>query len=75
METKRPSTSVDRLRWYCANKPVHGSKSIIIREKAFYCGDIETQLKEEIDKWMENEGMRRCAVCGVVAPPHLTENL
>ncbi len=74
MEAARPPTSVDRLRWYCANTAAHGNKPTMIKEEAFYCANIETQLKDKIGNWVEDEAARRCSECGTVAPPHLTEN-
>lgn len=43
---------------------------MVIREESFYCEDIETQLKDVIKGWMENEQSRKCGSCGVVAPAH-----
>lgn len=70
MERARPPQMIDRIRWYCDNKEAHGGVPTIIREEFFHCADIETQLKEVIDDWMEDENSRRCGSCGVIAPAH-----
>ncbi|KAG9094619.1 3-hydroxyanthranilic acid dioxygenase [Ceratobasidium sp. UAMH 11750] len=67
IERVRPPDAIDRLRWYCRSK-VHDSPTII-REDAFHCTDLGTQLKPLIDKWMADASMRTCAACGEVAPP------
>ncbi|KAF8855199.1 3-hydroxyanthranilic acid dioxygenase [Acephala macrosclerotiorum] len=65
MERTRLEVSLDRLRWYCT-KGDH-EKPTIIREEVFHCTDLGTQLKPLINNWMENEGLRKCGVCGSVA--------
>lgn len=70
MERTRPPQMIDRIRWYCENKEAHGVVPTVIREELFHCADIETQLKEVIDNWMEDENSRRCGHCGVIAPAH-----
>lgn len=42
----------------------------MIREEAFHCEDIETQLKVAIEHWMENESSRKCYICGKTAPSY-----
>jgi 3-hydroxyanthranilate 3,4-dioxygenase len=61
---------IDRVRWYCGNTEAHGGVPTIIREESFYCADIETQLKEVIENWIEDENSRRCGSCGVISPAH-----
>lgn len=61
---------IDRVRWYCGNNKAHGGAPTIIREESFYCANIETQLKEVIDNWIEDENSRRCGSCGVISPAH-----
>lgn len=56
---------IDRLRWYC-REPIHTSPTIIY-EESFHVTDLGTQLKPIIQKWMQNEEVRRCSACGVVA--------
>ena len=56
---------VDRLRWYC--KSGAHDKPTIIREDAFHCTDLGTQLKPVIQNWMNNEAIRKCSECGAVA--------
>ncbi|GJN90283.1 hypothetical protein Rhopal_003291-T1 [Rhodotorula paludigena] len=52
----------DRLRWYCQN-PKHTSPTII-REVAFHCSDLGTQLKPLINEWMTTPELRVCPDCG-----------
>jgi 3-hydroxyanthranilate 3,4-dioxygenase len=70
MERARPPQMIDRIRWYCDNKTAHGTVPTIIREESFYCADIEIQLKEVIDNWMEDENSRRCGSCGEISSSH-----
>ncbi|KAJ5722475.1 3-hydroxyanthranilate 3-4-dioxygenase [Penicillium malachiteum] len=70
MERTRPPKSIDRIRWYCENKDCHKGAPVIIREEAFYCEDIEGQLKGIIEDWMLNEKGRECSVCGLIAPAY-----
>ena len=67
MERKRPAEATDRLRWYCT-KGNH-EELTIIREEAFHCEDLGTQLKPLIRGWQENEESRRCKACGLVEEP------
>ena len=69
MERKRPVGSVDRLRWYCS-KGEHAEPTMI-REDAFHCTDLGTQLKPLIERWMSDEELRRCKVCGEIEDPKL----
>jgi 3-hydroxyanthranilate 3,4-dioxygenase len=55
----------DRLRWYCRS-PVHAEPTIV-HEESFHVTDLGTQLKPLIDKWMQEEELRRCKGCGTVA--------
>jgi len=66
VERKRPEAAIDRLRWYCRSP--HHTKPTIIREEAFHCTDLGTQLKPLIDNWMNNESLRKCSECGTIAP-------
>ncbi|KAF9462537.1 3-hydroxyanthranilic acid dioxygenase [Collybia nuda] len=65
VERVRPEGSIDRLRWYCPS-PVH-SEPTIIYEESFHVTDLGTQLKPVIEKWMNQEELRRCKVCGSIA--------
>lgn len=83
MERKRPAASIgtclsisvhsdtlshsilDRLRWYCRSGK--HETPIIIREEAFHCEDLGTQLKPLISNWINNPELRKCNLCGVVA--------
>jgi len=67
IERKRPEASIDRLRWYCRSGK--HSEPHIIREDAFHCTDLGTQLKPLIRRWQEDEAGRKCGECGWVAPP------
>ncbi|PLW10675.1 hypothetical protein PCANC_01317 [Puccinia coronata f. sp. avenae] len=68
MERKRPKDSIDRLRWFCPNSKAHPEPHLV-REVAFHCTDLGTQLKPLINEWMENEDLRKCSSCGTTAPP------
>ncbi|KAA1117689.1 3-hydroxyanthranilic acid dioxygenase [Puccinia graminis f. sp. tritici] len=68
MERKRPKDSIDRLRWFCPNTEAHAEPHLV-REVAFHCTDLGTQLKPFITEWMENEDLRKCSNCGTTAPP------
>ncbi len=63
--TRYISMCIDRLRWYC--KSGAHSKPTIIREDAFHCTDLGTQLKPVIQNWINNESIRKCHDCGAVA--------
>ncbi|KIJ41173.1 hypothetical protein M422DRAFT_30206 [Sphaerobolus stellatus SS14] len=65
MERKRPEKSIDRLRWYC--KTGGHDKPTVIREEAFHCTDLGTQLKPLINNWINNPDIRKCQECGNVA--------
>lgn len=43
-----PAPSADRLRWYCPNAAAHPTPHVI-REVAFHCEDLGTQLKPLIN--------------------------
>ena len=60
-----PGAMTDRLRWYC--KSGAHDKPTIIREDAFHCTDLGTQLKPVIQNWIKNESIRKCPHCGAVA--------
>ena len=60
-----PWLPADRLRWYCKSG-AHAAPTII-REDAFHCTDLGTQLKPVIQNWMANESIRKCPECGHVA--------
>lgn len=63
LEQKRPEESLDRLRWYCANKEC----GELVEEKSFHCTDLGTQIKEAVEGFRDGgvEG-RRCGACGEV---------
>jgi len=66
IERKRPANSQDCLRWYCRSE-THKEPTIIL-ERSFHCTDLGTQLKPFIDQWMQDGSLRKCLVCGTVAP-------
>jgi 3-hydroxyanthranilate 3,4-dioxygenase len=57
----------DRLRWYCPS-PAHTAPHLI-RELAFQCVDLGSQLKPVIEEWQSTPELRKCPDCGTVAPP------
>lgn len=63
IEQKRPTSSLDRLRWYCANC------NDIVHEAVFHCVDLGTQLKEAVNNFTASTEMRTCPKCGVLAEP------
>ncbi|KIY72556.1 3-hydroxyanthranilic acid dioxygenase [Cylindrobasidium torrendii FP15055 ss-10] len=65
MERERPTEAIDSLRWYCT-KGNHPTPTIIY-EESFHVTDLGTQLKPIIQKWMTEEGLRKCKSCGEVA--------
>ena len=64
---------LDRLRWYCSN-PVH-TQPTIIREESFHVTDLGTQLKPVIERWINDENIRKCHHCGVVASAKVCTSL
>jgi len=65
MERTRPEGAMDRLRWYCTKG---GHEEItMIREEVFRCVDLGVQLKPLIREWQNNEELRKCPKCGIVA--------
>ncbi|KAG5650293.1 3-hydroxyanthranilate 3,4-dioxygenase 2 [Sphagnurus paluster] len=65
VERVRPPESIDRLRWYCTS-PAHEEPTMIY-EEAFHVTDLGTQLKPIIERWMSQEDLRKCKVCGIIA--------
>jgi 3-hydroxyanthranilate 3,4-dioxygenase len=66
IEQKRPNGSMDRLQWYC------GNCWCLVKEAAFYCSDLGTQIKDAVLAFNESGEERRCKNCGTlsdVAPP------
>jgi 3-hydroxyanthranilate 3,4-dioxygenase len=66
IEQKRPNGSLDRLQWYCENCRV------LVKEIAFHCSDLGTQIKDAVLAFNESGEERRCKTCGTlsdVAPP------
>ncbi|KAH7923310.1 3-hydroxyanthranilic acid dioxygenase [Leucogyrophana mollusca] len=67
IERTRPDHLDDSLQWYCRN-PVHETPTIITKE-TFHVTDLGTQLKPVIQRWIGDENLRKCKLCGTVAPP------
>jgi 3-hydroxyanthranilate 3,4-dioxygenase len=61
LEQKRPSDTIDRMRWYCQEC------SEVVHEAAFPCTDLGTQIKSAIDQFMASEDNRKCKSCGAIA--------
>jgi 3-hydroxyanthranilate 3,4-dioxygenase len=60
IEQIRPSSSIDRLRWYCQNC------SNQVHEASFHCVDLGTQIKEAINIFKADMDARTCKNCGTV---------
>ncbi|KOS18646.1 3-hydroxyanthranilate 3 [Escovopsis weberi] len=75
LEQRRPTGSLDRLRWYCApcNAALTSSTSssppepVVVHEAAFHCTDLGSQIKEAVEAFKADERKRRCRVCGTLA--------
>lgn len=63
VEQDRPSTSLDKMRWYCPNK----SCRKIVYEAAFHCTDLGTQVKQAVVDFDSDISKRTCKACGTVA--------
>ena len=68
IERVRPVTSKDRLRWYCSSGN-HSKPTIVAETNLGHVTNLGTQLKPAIEKWQQDEQMRKCPECGVVMPP------
>lgn len=60
IEQPRPERTLDRLRWYCEGC------GEVVREDAFYCTDLGTQIKEAVNAFKADEEGRKCKNCGTV---------
>ncbi|CAK4032765.1 3-hydroxyanthranilate 3,4-dioxygenase [Lecanosticta acicola] len=60
IEQPRPEGSLDRLRWYCDNC------GDVVKEDAFHCTDLGTQIKDAVNKFKADEAARKCKSCGTV---------
>lgn len=65
LEQRRPAGSVDRMRWYCQAE--RGGCGAVVHEAAFHCTDLGTQIKEAVERFKGDEGLRTCGKCGTVA--------
>jgi 3-hydroxyanthranilate 3,4-dioxygenase len=61
LEQRRPATSLDRMRWYCANCRE------VVHEAAFHCTDLGTQIKKAVEDFKGDDGKRKCGKCGEMA--------
>lgn len=61
LEQKRPSASIDRMRWYCM------ACGEVVYEASFHCTDLGTQIKAEVEAFKGDEAARTCKACGAVA--------
>jgi 3-hydroxyanthranilate 3,4-dioxygenase len=62
IERKRRSDELDHLVWFCDRCQSR------LHEVAFSCENIETQLKEAIDRFNGDQRLRTCRRCGAVLP-------
>lgn len=62
IERKRRPDELDRLAWYCegCQEKLH--------EVSFSMANIETQIKEAIERFNGSEPLRTCKRCGAVLP-------
>lgn len=62
IERRRMREHIDRLCWYCkeCRKKFY--------EEAFHCADIQTQLKEIIDRYASTDSLRICKFCNHLNP-------
>lgn len=60
IERRRRPEELDSLRWYCEQ-----CKKVVY-EETFYCTDLGKQLKPVIERWAEQEELRKCGNCGKV---------
>jgi len=67
VERTRPEGSLDRLRWYCRSSG--HTEPTVIYEESFHVTDLGSQLKPVIQRWQNNEDIRKCKICGTVAEP------
>ena len=68
LEQKRPEGNLDRLRWYCQD-----CKEVVY-EDAFYCTDLGTQIKEAVNKFRNDDSLRKCKNCGALAEVERTKD-
>ncbi|KAJ3397054.1 3-hydroxyanthranilic acid dioxygenase [Lobulomyces angularis] len=60
IERKRPEGFLDALRWYCSE-----CKEVVY-EETFFCVNLGVQLKPVIEKFANDESLRKCKSCGHV---------
>jgi 3-hydroxyanthranilate 3,4-dioxygenase len=63
LEQKRPDESIDRMRWYCQREGC----GAVVHEAAFHCTDLGTQIKQAVEAFKGDVGVRTCEKCGEVA--------
>jgi len=63
MEVHRRPGMKDRLQWYCEDC------NHLMHEATLELKDIETELKEAMEKFYASETMRTCSACGKVMKP------
>ena len=62
IERKRRPDEVDRLAWFCEGC---GAR---LHEATFSCANIETELREAIQRFNASAALRTCTTCGAVLP-------
>ncbi|KAF2836281.1 3-HAO-domain-containing protein [Patellaria atrata CBS 101060] len=60
VEQPRPADSVDRLRWYCRGC------GDVVHEAAFHMRDLGSQIREAVEAFAGDRGLRTCGGCGEV---------
>ncbi|KAL1933544.1 hypothetical protein VTP01DRAFT_7634 [Rhizomucor pusillus] len=62
LERARLPHHIDTLRWYCENEKCRS----IVYQESFHCTDLGTQLKPIIERFANNEELRKCKQCGTL---------
>ena len=62
IERKRRADEIDRLAWFCERCQAK------LHEVGFACEDIETQLRDAIQRFNADETLRTCNTCGAMLP-------
>ncbi|PGG98968.1 3-hydroxyanthranilate 3,4-dioxygenase [Helicocarpus griseus UAMH5409] len=68
VEMPRPEGAADVLRWYCrGGEDGNEGCGSVVWEKRFVCTDLGSQVKEVVEEFGGDEGLRMCKGCGKMA--------